>query len=143
MPRRRTGRHDHRRAAAQGAPAVVSAHKTLRVAAITVAGIEALASGTPTPRQRDALTLLAAAPGGCRRRSCSRGVAADAVSRLVRAGFVSVRQDRVDRDPFDAAALRIAAADPLRQLTAEQASALARLRTSPIRAAFTWRSCTA
>src|SRR5712672_69390 len=108
----------------------VDAHKTLRVAAITVAGIEALASGTLTQKQRDALTLLAAAPSGVPTPElAARGVAADAVSRLVRTGFVSVRQDRVDRDPFDAAAIHVAAADPLRQLTTEQASAFARLRT--------------
>jgi primosomal protein N' (replication factor Y) (superfamily II helicase) len=108
----------------------VDAHKTLRVAAITVAGIEALASGTLTPKQRDALTLLAAAPSGVPTPElAARGVAADAVSRLVRTGFVSVRQDRVDRDPFDAAAIQVAAADPLRQLTTEQASAFTRLLT--------------
>ena len=106
------------------------AHKTMRVAAITVAGIEALASAKLTSKQRDALALLAAAPAGVPTPElAARGVAADAVSRLVRAGFVSVRQDRVDRDPFDAASLRMAAADPERRLTAEQEEALARLRT--------------
>ena len=105
------------------------AHKTMRVAAITVAGLEALASGDLTPKQRDALALLAAAPAGMPTPElAARGVTADAVSRLVRAGFVSVRQDRVDRDPFGASSLQVAAADPERRLTAEQAAAFARLR---------------
>jgi primosomal protein N' (replication factor Y) len=106
------------------------AHKTMRVAAITVAGIEALASGQLTPKQRDALSRLAAAPSGVPTPELAAGgIAADAVSRLARLGFLSVRQDRVDRDPFDAGALRIAAADPARRLTTEQAEALVRLRT--------------
>jgi primosomal protein N' (replication factor Y) len=106
------------------------AHKTKRVAAITVAGLEALASGDLTPKQRDGLALLAAAPGGLPTPElAARGVSADAVSRLVRMGFAGVRNDRVDRDPFDAASLRVAAADPSRLLTSEQADAFARLRT--------------
>jgi primosomal protein N' (replication factor Y) len=43
-------------------------------------------------------------------------------------GFVGVRQDRVDRDPFDSSSLHLAAADPTRCLTAEQTEALERLR---------------
>jgi primosomal protein N' (replication factor Y) (superfamily II helicase) len=105
------------------------AHKTLRVAAITVAGIDALASGDLTSKQRDALALLAAAPTGMPTPELAgRGVTADAVSRLVRMGFVSVRHDRVDRDPFDSSSLHLAAADPTRCLTAEQTEALERLR---------------
>ena len=105
------------------------AHKTIRVAAITVAGLEALAVGRLTPGQRDALARLAGTPDGLPTSLlAARGTAADAVSRLVRQGWVSVRQDRVDRDPFDAPPVQVAAADPARQLTAEQAAALERLR---------------
>ena len=105
------------------------AHKTMRVAAITVAGLEALGVARLTPKQSDALALLAAAPDGLPTPQLSaRGVAADAVSRLVRQGFVSVRQDRIDRDPFDAPSIQVTAADPARRLTAEQAAAFDRLR---------------
>jgi primosomal protein N' (replication factor Y) len=105
------------------------AHKTMRVAAITVAGLEALGAGHVTPKQSEALALLAAAPDGLPTPQLSaRGVAADAVSRLVRQGFVSVRHDRVDRDPFDARPIQVAAADVARRLTAEQAAAFDRLR---------------
>ena len=105
------------------------AHKTMRVAAITVAGLEALGAGGLTPKQSEALALLAAAPDGLPTpQLAKRGVAAEAVSRLVRQGFASVRQDRVDRDPFDAPSIQIAATDPARRLTAEQAAAFERLR---------------
>ena len=48
--------------------------------------------------------LLAGAPGGLATPSSrARGIAADVVARLSARGLVSVRQDRVDRDPFDTA----------------------------------------
>ena len=105
------------------------AHKTTRIAAATVAGLEALAAGTLTAKQRDALELLAAAPEGLSTPELAdRGGTADVVSRLVRAGFVSVRRARVERDPFDRPALGLSAADPERRLTREQTDALARLQ---------------
>ena len=105
------------------------AHKTTRIAAATVAGLEALAAGTLTAKQRDALELLAAAPEGLSTPELAdRGGTADVVSRLVRAGFVSVRRARVERDPFDRPSLGLSAADPERRLTREQTDALARLQ---------------
>jgi primosomal protein N' (replication factor Y) len=105
------------------------AHKTTRVAAATVAGLEARAAGTLTPRQREALDLLASAPEGLPTPELAdRGATPDLVSRLVRAGFVSIRQERVDRDPFDRPSVSLPAADAERRLTREQAEALARLR---------------
>jgi len=108
------------------------AHKTMRVASITASGLEAV--GLPaahiTTKQREALQLLAAAPGGLATpRLAAQGVAADVVSRLVRAGFVSVRQDRLDRDPFQAAGVEPPQTEPNRRLTAEQSAAFERLRT--------------
>ena len=50
------------------------------------------------------------------------------MSRLVRAGFVSVRLARVERDAFDRPSLGLSAADPERRLTREQTDALARLQ---------------
>ena len=75
------------------------AHKTTRVAAITAAGLEARAAAPP--KQREALELLAGSPDGIRTAAlASRGIAAEVVSRLARHGYISLRQDRVDRDPF-------------------------------------------
>jgi primosomal protein N' (replication factor Y) len=106
------------------------AHKTVRVVSATIAGVEAMAAGTVTVRQREALELLAAAPEGVASPELGdRGVTADVLSRLFRAGLVSVRHERVDRDPFETASVPGAARAVDRQLTAEQESALTRLRT--------------
>ena len=112
------------------------AHKTTRVAAITPAGLEALAGDEKvTPKQRHALELLSGTPTGIGTVPlAARGIAADAISRLVKRGYISVRQDRVDRDPFDQGQTRVRpGSDPGltpadRQLTGEQEDALARLR---------------
>ena len=105
------------------------AHKTMRVAAITAIGHEALAGGDLTDKQRDALELLAGTPTGISTPElASRGIAADAVTRLAKRGFISLRADRVDRDPFDVAAAKDVAVDPSRALTSEQDAALVRLR---------------
>src|SRR4051794_10508776 len=87
------------------------AHKTTRVAAITAAGLQVLdgAQGVQpsegpqrsTPKQREALELLAGTPTGIATPTlAARGIAADAISRLAKHGYISLRQDRVDRDPF-------------------------------------------
>ena len=139
---------------ARGARA--DAHKTTRMAAITAAGIEALAVGTDpgvgpgghagpppggiqlTPKQREALELLAGMPTGLATAAlAARGIAANAISRLIKGGYISLRQERIDRDPFtttetgdrpgsDPGLTPIDRID--RQLTCEQADALARLR---------------
>jgi len=114
---------------ARGARA--DSHKTMRVASITASGLEAvgLPSAQITTKQREALQLLWASPDGIPTpQLASRGVAADVVARLVRHGFVSIRQDRLDRDPFQTASISVAAADPDRRLTMEQATAFERLR---------------
>jgi primosomal protein N' (replication factor Y) len=110
----------------------VDAHKTVRVASITAAGIEALdvakgaaaravdagQSGDETARRkvalsekaRDALELIAGSAIGLPTPAlAARGIAADAIARLVRHGYVSVRRDRVDRDPF---AVDVLGSDP-------------------------------
>jgi primosomal protein N' (replication factor Y) len=106
----------------------VDAHKTVRMAAITVVGLDALAAGAPTARQREALELLAAAPDGIATPELAdRGVSADLVSRLARGGWISIRQERVNRDPFDTASIPANPFDPGRPLTREQAAAVDRL----------------
>jgi primosomal protein N' (replication factor Y) len=118
------------------------AHKTTRVAAITAAGLDAL-NAKLTDKQRDALELLAGAPTGIATPVLgARGIAADAISRLARHGYISLRQDRVERTPWssddnrmgvgstsDVHPMRVGSTpDADRQLTGEQTAALDRLR---------------
>jgi primosomal protein N' (replication factor Y) len=115
---------------ARGARA--DAHKTRRVASITTGGLEAREQAAG--KQRDALDLLAAAPEGIATADlAARGLQADVVSRLLRRGLVSVRHDRIDRDPFAGVVPRLAGGGSVsggatRALTAEQDAALRRLR---------------
>jgi primosomal protein N' (replication factor Y) len=119
-------------------------HKTKRVAAITLAGREAIAIGNVgssprelSSRQREALTELAGAPSGLPTGVlAARGVSADAVSRLAKQGLIGLRQERVDRDPFEAVPFAAAAADTGRTLTPEQSRGLARLLALADRGAF-------
>ena len=119
------------------------AHKTTRVAAITAAGMEAVAGDEIlTPKQREALEILIGTPTGIGTGAlAARGIAADAISRLAKRGYISLRQDRVDRDPFSNSGFEVgvktrslnsefnAGAEATdRQLTGEQTDALARLR---------------
>ncbi len=110
----------------------VDAHKTRRVASITPAGLDALSEATA--RQRDALEMLASAPDGVVTADlAARDISADLLSRLVRRGWASVRQDRIDRDPFGGAGVgqppppRVNAT--ARTPTGEQETALRRLRS--------------
>jgi primosomal protein N' (replication factor Y) (superfamily II helicase) len=80
------------------------AHKTLRVAAITAAGLDALHAKL-TDKQRQALELLVGTPTGIATPSlAARGIAADTISRLARHGYISLRHDRIERDPWQPAA---------------------------------------
>ena len=110
------------------------ASKTVRVAAITDDGAQALASGeTLRPKQRAALTLLAEAPAGLPLdRLRESDVSTDVVQRLADRAWVSIRRERSERDPFESSALPAGEdADPNgdRLLTTEQATAWERLRT--------------
>ncbi|HKB12666.1 MAG TPA: primosomal protein N' [Vicinamibacterales bacterium] len=123
---------------ARGARA--DAHKTVRIAAITPAGHEALQTKI-TDKQREALELLAGTPAGIATPSlAARGVATDAISRLARHGYISVRRDRIERDPWQSEGVRhvpgtcLTPSTPspsspptVRTLTGEQEEALARL----------------
>ena len=148
------------------------AHKTMRVAAITAAGLEALGargsisspraernSARPEPvegraltaKQCDALELLAGTPTGIATPMLvSRGIGADTLARLAKHGYVSVRRDRLDRDPFEASEAPHSgshstphssphscdARDKWRQLTGEQTAAFERLRAVADRKEF-------
>ena len=116
------------------------AHKTLRMASITPAGLEALAATKVEGRQLEGLQILSGSPTGMATSVlAARGIAAAAISRLARRGYISLRHDRVDRDPLAVspppAAVGTAGLDPApppaprpRQLTSEQSAALDRLR---------------
>jgi primosomal protein N' (replication factor Y) len=114
------------------------AHKTRRVAAITAAGIEALnvpvdsEQAAPavslTAKQREALAAVSGSASGVATATLTkRGITADLIGRLAGRGLVSVRQDRVDRDPFAAVGPGGVVEATDRRLTAEQAAALERL----------------
>jgi primosomal protein N' (replication factor Y) len=112
-------------------------HKTRRVATITAAGLEGLESGTA--RQQETLGVIAgSATGVSTALLAARGITADVVGRLARHGLVSVRQERVDRDPFESSSLTLPAADPHRRLTPDQDSAMKRL--TKLSAARTFRA---
>jgi len=105
------------------------AHKSVRVAAITAAGLDALGGEGLTRKQSDALQLLAGTPTGIATADLARrGFASDSLSRLAKQGLVTLRADRVDRDPFGASSYAAQAIDAERQLTPEQRAALSRLR---------------
>ena len=130
------------------------AHKTTRMAAITATGMEAIGASVVRGKQREGLELLSGAPTGMATSALSaRGIAADAISRLAKHGYISLRNDRVDRDPFAGSDPKFAVdaqkgvrphperagsrsgSDP-RPLTAEQTAAVARLRALAETGAF-------
>ncbi|MGE0864612.1 MAG: primosomal protein N', partial [Vicinamibacterales bacterium] len=88
-------------------------------------------------KQTQALELLQGVPGGLSAPALAeRGIAAATITRLAALGYVAIRHDRVDRDPFEHAVTAhvpaVAGAAP-RALTAEQDAALAHL--APLAAA--------
>ncbi|MGE5245585.1 MAG: primosomal protein N' [Betaproteobacteria bacterium] len=123
------------------------AHKRIRVASATAAGLDiaatgaaegAAAAGRPlTSKQREALELLAGAPEGIATSGlAARGITSDIVARLVRHGLAAVRRDRIDRDPFEAAPFAATAVEPGRRLTPEQQAAFDRLAAMAAARAF-------
>ena len=82
-------------------------------------------SRTVTPKQQSALEALAAAAVGLPISALrERGITADVVSRLVKHGLATIRDEADERDPFERSALATVAADPDRLLTSEQVAAL-------------------
>jgi primosomal protein N' (replication factor Y) len=112
--------------------------KTIRIAALTAAGIDAaerLAAHSAEPaegpklgkRQAEALHLLRGAPDGIAAPALTeRGISGAALSRLKALGLVAIREERIDRDPFEHA---VSAIKPhiLRDATPDQDTALATL----------------
>ena len=128
-----------------------SGFRVVRVAALTAQGQE-IADAPATPdspegalrlgeRQQEALLALKGSPEGVDVRALAhQGIASATLRRLAGRGLVAVRAERRDRDPFvddDAAAASVAAEDRVpRLLTAEQESALRRLRPRVERPGF-------
>ena len=114
-----------------------SSFKMRRVVSATVHGLELVSGGVHRdlpggrplgPRQRAALEVLAEVPAGLTTAALrNRGVAVDAVTRLLARGLAVARLEADGRDPFERAALVPVAEDADRRLTVEQQRALERL----------------
>jgi primosomal protein N' (replication factor Y) len=106
-----------------------SGYKTHRVVAVTPHGLSVLESDPGlTPKQGETLRALAGTPGGLAASVLrQRGIGADVIRRLMANGFVSVRRERDERDPFGRAVLADVARGAARTLTTEQEEALVRL----------------
>jgi primosomal protein N' (replication factor Y) len=133
-----------------------SAFLTVRVARLTAEGLDIAGTangqtdGSPAaeqagagpairlgPKQREALTLLAAAPEGLDSAELTRrGIAASSLTRLAALGLVGFTRRRVERDPFPHATQSPAVTRPVVTLTAEQAAAFERLKDLSSRGTF-------
>ena len=108
-----------------------SGFRTETFAALTPAGLstaQALAGDAPAPAVREkaraALLALAETAGEQAVRTLkARGLDVPTLKRLAARGLVHLREQRVDRDPFGAAAAMDVVRDELRPLTSEQEAA--------------------
>ena len=97
--------------------------KTVRVVSATAAALDEFLP-TITPKQREAIDLLKGSPDGMRAPELTRrGVSAATVAKLKTLGLATIREERVDRDPFEHAVSAIPPT-PAREATAEQKQAL-------------------
>ena len=129
----------------------VDRFKTVRVVALTAAGLDVAdrlaahprcagdEAGPDGPtlgtRQKQAVQLLKSVPDGLSAPALAeRGIAASTITRLKGLGYVAIRNDRVERDPFEHAvtAYTPTAGAAARALTDEQTTAMAQL--SPLAA---------
>jgi primosomal protein N' (replication factor Y) len=97
--------------------------KTVRIVALTAAALDEFLP-TITARQREAIEVLRGVPDGLPSpQLTARGVTAATVTKLKTLGLLSIREERVDRDPFEHA---VSAIPPTmaREATAEQQQAL-------------------
>ncbi len=111
-----------------------SAFRTVRVATITAQGLDIQQDEPPAlghgVKQREALMLLRAAPGGIDTADLSaRDISAGTLKRLAELGLIAFTRRRVERDPFGhATATRSDRRPGVVTLTPEQTEALGRLR---------------
>jgi primosomal protein N' (replication factor Y) len=115
-----------------GSRDTTSGYRTHRVASLTPHGLSAasgLAAQTDlTPKQRAAIEVLAQGTTGLPLADLrDRGVTAAVLARLATRGFVTIRDEAHERDPFERAAMATVTPDAGRQLSDEQTDAVARL----------------
>jgi primosomal protein N' (replication factor Y) len=126
-----------------------SAHKTHRVVALTAAGLGELGRvgrveragrvgrAGLTARQREALEMLQGVTEGVAASSLSRRAVSPAtLAGLVARGLVSIRVERLERDPFESASDLAEDRQERPDLTDEQTAALGSLTAFADRAAF-------
>jgi primosomal protein N' (replication factor Y) len=114
-----------------GARGRTSAFKKRRIATLSVMGSDPGDGATQgcesgrnrglTPRQRAAIDILSAAPGGLPTSELrDRGVTPAVLAGLAKRALVVLSDERDDRDPFERAAMPDVAPDASRELTGEQ-----------------------
>ncbi len=109
--------------------------KILRVVALTAAALDEFLPKI-TARQRNAIEVLRGFPEGVPSpQLAARRVTAATVTRLMALGLISIREERVDRDPFEHAVSAIKPAVP-RDATPEQQQALNTLIPLAVSRAF-------
>ena len=113
-----------------GARRQATSFKTKRVAAVTALGSDPLSrSGSRglTPKQNEALEVLSASATGLPLSELrDRGISSDVIGRLAARGFVALRDEANERDPFERAAMTDVP-PPIRVLTSEQSQAFEQL----------------
>jgi primosomal protein N' (replication factor Y) len=113
----------------------VDRFKTVRVVAVTAAALDEFLPDI-TPKQRQAVELLKGSPEGIAAPELTRrGVSAPVITKLKNLGLVTVREERVDRDPFEHAVSEIKP-ETAREATAEQKTALNTLLPLALARAF-------
>jgi primosomal protein N' (replication factor Y) len=122
--------------------AAASAFRTRRVAMLTAQGLEIASSDDAQSelrlgaRQRDAIDLLKAAPGGLdTSQLASSRIGSQTLTRLAGLGLVSFVRERVERDPFETASASLPPGTAV-VLTAEQTRALGQLQSHAERKSF-------
>ncbi|HXG89311.1 MAG TPA: primosomal protein N' [Vicinamibacterales bacterium] len=109
----------------------VDRFRTMRIVSLSAEGHDAGVDAGRGLRQKDAVAALKAAPDGLSAgQLAAAGISAAVVNRLHALGLVTVRKERVDRDPFaSGAALETRGGEGARVLTDEQRTAVATLGT--------------
>ena len=101
----------------------VDRFKTMRVVAVTAAALDEFLPEI-TPKQREVLDILKGSPAGIPAPELTRRrISAPVIGKLKGLGLVSVREERVDRDPFEHAVSEVKP-EIAREATAEQKQAL-------------------
>ena len=104
----------------------VDRFKTVRIAALTPAALDEFLPKI-TPKQHEALGILHGSPEGLPTPQLARrGVTGATLMRLKTLGLVSIREERVDRDPFEHAVSEIKPVEA-REATAAQRQVLHKL----------------